>query len=105
MTYLEDQSVERVLAAIRAVPSDSLVLYVRHSQEDQGKVLFPSEIARQVSQASPVPVYGVSDSYVGSGIVGGVIASRERHGNRLGEMTLSFSPAHARRIFPWSLWR
>ena len=87
LTYLEDQSVERVLDAIRAVPPGSLVLYVRHSQEEQGHVLFPSDIARQVSQASPVPVYGVNDAYIGSGVVGGVVASRERLGNRLGEMT------------------
>ena len=52
-----------------------------------GNVLFPSDIARLVSRASPVPVYGVNDSYIGSGIVGGVVASRERLGRRLGEMT------------------
>ena len=50
-------------------------------------MLFPADIAQFVSEASPVPVYGVNDAYLGSGVVGGVVASRERLGNRLGEMT------------------
>jgi signal transduction histidine kinase len=86
ITYLGQPSMERILPAIRAVPAGSLVLYVRHSQEDRGNVLLPSDVARLVSEASPVPVYGVSDSYMGSGVVGGVVSSRERLGARLGQM-------------------
>ena len=58
------------------MPADSLILFIRHSQEDRGAVLFPDEIAQMVSQASPVPVYGVSDFYLGSGVVGGVDLER-----------------------------
>jgi len=87
LSYIEERSLDRLLAAIRAIPAGSLVLYVRQSQEDQGNVLFPSDVARLVSDASPVPVYGVSDSYIGSGVVGGVVASREDLGARLGQMS------------------
>ena len=88
LTFLSSPSVERTLEQVRAVPADSLVLYIRHSREDHGRVLFPPEIARMVSEASPVPVYGVSDTYLGMGVVGGVAAFREQLGNRLGEMAL-----------------
>jgi PAS domain S-box-containing protein len=87
LTYLEEPSIDRLLAAIRRVPAGSLVLYIRHSQEERGSVLLPSDVARLVSEASPVPVYGVSDSYMGSGVVGGVVSSREQLGARLGQMT------------------
>jgi PAS domain S-box-containing protein len=87
LTYFDDASVDRLLAAVRVVPRDGVILLVRHSQ-DQGRILFPSDVARLVSEASPVPVYGVSDSYIGTGVVGGVVTSREQIGRRLGEMTL-----------------
>ena len=87
LTYLEEPSVAGLLAAVRAVPADSLILFIRHSQEDRGAVLFPNEVAQMVSQAAPVPVYGISDLYLGTGIVGGVVTSRERLGTRLGQMT------------------
>ena len=52
LTYLEEPSVDRLLASIRSVPAGSIILYVRHSKED---------VARLVAEASRVPVYGVSD--------------------------------------------
>jgi PAS domain S-box-containing protein len=85
LTYFGDASLDRLLAVVKGLPDDSLVLLVRHSQE-QGKILFPPDVARLVSEASRVPVYGVSDSYVGTGVVGGVVTSREQIGRRLGEM-------------------
>jgi PAS domain S-box-containing protein len=87
ITYLEDASVERLLESVRTVPRGSLILYVRHSREEQGNVQFPSDIARLVSEAAPVPVYGVSESYIGSGVVGGVVTSREQLGTSIGQIT------------------
>ena len=86
LTYLEEPALDRLLAAVRTVPADAIILFIRHSQENQGNVLFPADVARLVSEAARVPVYGVSDSYIGSGVVGGVVTSREQIGTRLGEM-------------------
>ena len=86
LTYLQESSVDRLLTAVKAVPADALILFIRHSQENQGNILFPTDVARLVSEAAPVPVYGISDSYIGAGVVGGVVTSREQIGNRLGEM-------------------
>ena len=62
---------QQLIDAVTAIPSGSLVLYIRYSQEQPGHVLFPKDVARLVTEASPVPVYGISESYVGVGIVGG----------------------------------
>ena len=58
LTYLDEPSVARLLAAVKAVPGGSLILFIRHSQEDRGDVLFPADVARLVSEASPVPYTG-----------------------------------------------
>ena len=86
LTYIDEPSVERMLEAVRAVPAGSVILYIRHSQDERGPVLFPSDVARIVTEAASVPVYGASDSYTGTGVVGGVVTSREGIGTRLGEM-------------------
>ena len=88
LTFITEASVPRLLAAVRAVPANSLILYLRHSQEEPGRILFSSEVARLVADASPVPVYGVSDSYLGSGVVGGVVYQTRAIGVRLGQQVL-----------------
>src|SRR6185369_1881809 len=48
--------------------------------------IYPDEIARLIAQASPVPVYTVSDLYLGSGVVGGMMRAAEAAGTRVGEI-------------------
>jgi PAS domain S-box-containing protein len=83
---LTETSVPQLIAAIQTVPARSLILYVRYTQDDPGNVVASPEVARLVARASPAPVYGVSSTYVGSGVVGGVVSLTETHGTRLGEM-------------------
>jgi PAS domain S-box-containing protein len=87
LTYFEEPSIDRLLEAVRALPADSIVLFARHSREEGANPLLPADVARLVSEAAPVPVYGISNVYMGTGIVGGMLASREQIGRRLGEMT------------------
>jgi signal transduction histidine kinase len=85
LTEIAATSLTQLLAAVKAVPVGSLILYIRYSQDDAGNVLFPSEIAPALAQAARVPVYGIAEGYMGSGIVGGVMASRDVIGVRIGE--------------------
>lgn len=87
LTYFEEPSIDRLLAAVRALSPGSIVLFVRHSREEGANPLLPADVARLVSEASPVPVYGISNVYMGTGVVGGMLASREQIGRRLAEMT------------------
>jgi signal transduction histidine kinase len=86
LEYVTERSVDRLIATVEAVPERSLILFVRHSQEEPGHVMYPSDVARMVVQASPVPVYGISDLYLGTGVVGGVVTRPRGLGTRVGEM-------------------
>lgn len=88
LTYIDESTVSGLLAAVKALPPRSVLLYIWHWQSDPGSIVYEDEIARLVSEASPVPVYGTSDFYVGSGIVGGVLRSTRDTGRRLAEMAL-----------------
>ena len=72
----------------RPFPPGSVILYIWHSQTDPGNVMYTDRVARLVADAATVPVYGTSDLYIGTGVVGGVVRSTRETGSRIGEMAL-----------------
>jgi signal transduction histidine kinase len=88
LTYLNEQTVPLLLSAVRAVPRGNVILYIWYSQEDPGNVVYADEVARLVARAATVPVYGTSDFYIGSGIVGGVMRRTRETGTRIGQLAL-----------------
>jgi len=86
LSYITEASLPGLLDAVRAVPDRSLILFLWHSVEDPGHLVYATEIVRLVAQAARVPVYGTSDFYVGSGVVGGVIRRTHDTGARVGQI-------------------
>lgn len=86
--YADEQSMDTLLDAVRNVSGRSVILFVRYSQETKGSIVFPDEAARMVAEASQVPVYGVIEPYLGSGVVGGMMYEPDVLGRRIGEMVL-----------------
>jgi signal transduction histidine kinase len=89
-----------------------LILYIWHSQPDPGNVLYADTVARLVADAASVPVYGTSDLYIGTGVVGGVVRRTRETGIRIGEMALRIltgtrpqdipiEAAHVVPVFDW----
>ena len=87
LTYIDEHSTSRLLAAVSAIPPKSLVLYVWHWQESSASVASVDQVARLVA-ASPVPVYGTNERFVGSGVVGGVVRRTSETGTRMGQMAV-----------------
>jgi PAS domain S-box-containing protein len=88
LRFIQEGSVPGLPAVVRAVPANSLIHFIRFSREDPGNVMFPLEVVRMVAEASPVPVYASTDSFVGTGVVGGMVRLAPRIGSRIGEIAL-----------------
>jgi signal transduction histidine kinase len=86
LTYLDTPTVAQLLATVHVLPAHSLVLYIWHTTTELGNLVYADAIATQVAQAASVPVYGTSDFYIGTGVVGGVIRRTSETGTRLGEL-------------------
>jgi len=82
---ITETSIPRLVAAVKAVPRDSVILYIRYSQDEPGNIRYPADIAPIVAQAAPVPVYGAAEQFLGAGIVGGVMFSRKLVATGIGE--------------------
>jgi PAS domain S-box-containing protein len=87
IAFMTEESVPRLIAALADLPRDSFVLFVRHPHGSAGNPMRLVDVARMVADASSVPVYGITDEVIGSGIVGGVVYRISSIGMRMGEMT------------------
>ena len=88
LTYSNEPSLPELLAALKMLPADSLILYARYSPVTRGRVIFPDEVLPEIAEAAPVPIYTPLDTYIGKGVVGGMMRSEVSIATRVGEMTL-----------------
>ncbi len=86
--FWDKLSLDQLQKRLPALGSDTLVLLLPFARDSEGTYIRYSDIAEMVSQASPVPVYGVYDFYMGHGIVGGRITSGESQGRAAAEILL-----------------
>lgn len=114
LIYIAEDSIPGLLSRVRDVPPGSVILYIWHSQKEKpGYLVNPAEFVPLVAQAASVPIYGTSELYIGTGIVGGVVRRTRETGIRVGEMALSIlagaraqdMPIEAARLVPVFDWR
>ena len=113
LTYSNEPSLPEMLAALKTLPADSLILYARYSPATRGRVIFPDELLPEIAEAAPVPIYSSLDTYIGKGVVGGMMRSEISIATRVGEVTLRILegakpediPVEAARISPIFDWR
>ena len=77
VTYLSSQPVPAMLAALKALPPDTIVLFTSVTTDAAGHAFVSRDLIKSVCAASAAPVYGLYDWFLGLGIVGGVIPSFE----------------------------
>jgi signal transduction histidine kinase len=81
ITYLTGLAMNELQERLRHLPSRSIVLYLSFFKDAQGRAfLNASEALPLVTAASSAPVFGISDTYLGRGIVGGFVVSFEEQG-------------------------
>lgn len=84
ISYINETSVARLLSAIKTIPAGSLILYTRFTPENADRATDTVNVARLMAQVSPVPIYGPTALYLGTGVVGGMMRDSRNTGARLG---------------------
>jgi PAS domain S-box-containing protein len=71
--WLDKLPLQAVLDEVARLPLDSVVLYIPMQRDGAGQLVSPFEVARQLAEASRVPVYGLSLPQLQQGIIGGAL--------------------------------
>lgn len=87
--YLVGLTVDRSVAAVRALPSDAAVLFLTMFRDGAGDPVVPRDVLARIAAASSAPVYGAFETYLGeAGIVAGSIATYKDQGRRAGQLVV-----------------
>jgi PAS domain S-box-containing protein len=73
--YTSDLSLEEMLQRVRELPPHSIVIYGNVFSDKTGRELIPRDVGEMVAKASNAPVFGLYDTLLGVGIVGGSMLS------------------------------
>ena len=84
--YLVGLTLAETLAAVRALPSDALVLYLTMFRDGSGAFHVPRDVLTRIAAVSRAPVFGVFETYLGHGIAAGSIVGYGVQGRRTGEL-------------------
>jgi len=86
ISYWDDISVEEMRSRLTTLSKDTIVLYLSIERDGAGHAYISRDLLPTLSAASSVPIYGLSDGFIGFGIVGGSVTSFEAHGKQAAEM-------------------
>ena len=89
VTYLTDLPMSKLLERLRHLPDHSIVLFLSFFKDVQGReFLNAAEALPMIADAANAPVFGIADTYLGHGIVGGFVVSAEEQGKIMGRDAL-----------------
>jgi len=71
LEFTNDLSYEDMLARVATLPANTVVVYVVFWRDGTGRTFTPIEVANRVRKAANVPVFGLWDLHIKSGLLGG----------------------------------
>jgi PAS domain S-box-containing protein len=87
---LNDLTFPALLERLAHLEDGSAVMYQALQLDAAGKVFVPAHAAVEIARAARVPVYGMLDTYMGSGVVGGFLINHDLLGRRAARTALQW---------------
>lgn len=84
--FWDNRTIDELREAVKVLPERTAVLFGQMFRDSAGHALISSEVARTLAQAANAPMYIMTETTLGSGAVGGSLASVEAFGKRAGEL-------------------
>jgi signal transduction histidine kinase len=78
--WLKGLPLDELAAAVQRLPRDSVILYLVELQDRTGKIQVPVSTLEVLSHAADAPIYGLWDTLLGHGVVGGRMVTIEHDG-------------------------
>jgi PAS domain S-box-containing protein len=84
--YLSDMPLDGILATVSGASANSIVLVTAFQKDVTGKIFTTVGVGEKLSRTSKAPVFGLLDTMIGHGIVGGSLISFEYIGTKAAEL-------------------
>lgn len=81
---LPDLALPQLTEIIQKIHKDSIILLLTYNRDKDGTVYSDEVVAEELVQSSPVPIFGIKDTYLNKGIVGGKISAAYKQGEHAG---------------------
>src|SRR5262249_39324125 len=89
VSYLVGLPLNEVHAQLSRLPRDTVVLFLTMSRDGAGRTFSASAAAGSIAASSSVPVYGLWETMMGRGIVGGRLIAIDAHSTMAADMAIS----------------
>jgi len=86
LEFWDDRTMAQVRQAVSTLPPQTAILFARMFRDAAGQALVSAEVGQTIARLANAPVYIMSDTTLGTGAVGGSVASIETFGKRAGEL-------------------
>jgi PAS domain S-box-containing protein len=86
--YLSGLPMDELIHRASQLPQHSLLFYMSVFKDGNGKAFKSPDALALIAKEANVPIYSVSETYIGSGIVGGHVLSHTAHGARVAGVAL-----------------
>jgi len=88
-TYLSGLRMADLLDRVAKLPPNSQIVFLSFFEDGSGARLRPNAVVEKVALAANAPVYGIYDTYLDRGIVGGYMDTFEAVGRETGKLALA----------------
>jgi len=86
--YWTDGTEQEILESAALLPRNSLILYLELFRDSAGVSFIPWEFGQSLARNASVPVFGIFESYLGTGIVGGSVVHFTSLGSKTAEQAV-----------------
>ncbi|MGB0134776.1 sensor histidine kinase [Dokdonella sp.] len=86
--WLRGLPIDELVTAVDQLPERTIILYLVQFRDRNGVAYVPATVLEMASAASNVPIYGLWDTLLGHGIVGGKLMAKEEDGYQAALMAL-----------------
>ena len=84
VTFDVDGRLEELRQRVAALPPDTVVFFISMTRDADGDPSRSYDVLEQLRAVARVPLFGASTTYLGHGMLGGVLIDVDRHGADLG---------------------
>lgn len=86
--YVTELSMDEIIEKVSKLGQETIILALSYVKDSQDNIFSFQDVAKIISSNTKAPFYSTWDFYIGSGSIGGYVASGFYQGEKAGELTL-----------------